>query len=155
MDNDNANPIVPASDEQPKPETFARTERGLFAKGNRGGPGRPAGNKILALEGLLKKAVTEEEELDIIRQIKDIALKPGSEARDKLKAAEWLFDRRYGKPRQVVDLQGAMAMIGDNHPSTVVDAMIREIAAAVSAPAPGGQVTVGARLTMEGKECQN
>lgn len=73
-----------------------RDDRGRFVRGGPPGPGRPPGYSRLA--ELLDSALTDEIRRDIIAALADRA-KAGD-----VRAAEFLFDRAYGKPRQAISV---------------------------------------------------
>ena len=78
-----------------------RDERGRFAKGNVGSPGR----KPKAVEddflALIDSAVSADDWRAIIRRACDLAKRGDTAAR------AWLTDRRYGKPRERTENTGA------------------------------------------------
>lgn len=72
---------------------MVRDNKGRFKKGESGNKnGRPKGDII----ALIDRCVTEQDWIDIIEAQKKLA------KRGVLKSAEWLADRKFGKPAQPV-----------------------------------------------------
>jgi len=75
-----------------------RDKKGRFTKGNTGG-GRPKTPKEF-------KELAQENSIPALKKVIEILNNPKSKDRDKLKAAEMVMDRAWGKPLQGMELSG-------------------------------------------------
>lgn len=82
------------------------TTRGRpFAPGVSGNPG----GRAKGIERQLREMFAEDLP-KIAVAMRDIALSASEKAADRIKAAEWIYDRCYGKPKQSLDLVGELAL---------------------------------------------
>ena len=81
-------------------DPWARNADGTFAKGNRGGPGRETRVVEENYLQLFREAVSDEDIKKIIRKAVKQATEQGS-----WKARDFIFDRMFGKPRQVGEVE--------------------------------------------------
>ncbi len=80
-----------------------------FQPGNPGGPGRP--KKILedATQSILFELFDEVAERAIVENMIANAKRKGVQAADSsIKASTWLWDRKYGKPKEFVEHSGGI-----------------------------------------------
>ena len=76
----------------------------LFQKGNPGGPGNPHAAQVARLRAMLLDSATDERMRATIDKLWSMA------ADGDMVAIKEIFDRLFGKPKQAVELEGALEL---------------------------------------------
>lgn len=86
---------------------------GKFQLGNPGGPGRPPKIVEEAQRSLLLELFNAAEERAIVKNMIALAKRKGAmQATAAISAATWLWDRKYGKVKDQVELSGSVDLKG-------------------------------------------
>jgi hypothetical protein len=84
-----------------------------FEKGNPGGPGRPPKAVEDAKQSVLFELFDEKAERAIVLNMVKLAKRSGAmQATAAISAATWLWDRKYGKVKEQMELSGSLAVKG-------------------------------------------
>lgn len=116
-----------------------RTEKGQFAEGNKGGPGRPAKAREAAYLAVLRETVSLEDWKEIVESAKADA-KHGVDGKTRETGRRFIADYCIGKPKQSisVDRGGGYNEFADLSDQEL-DAIIAEADTGPGAGNPGGE----------------
>lgn len=91
---------------------------GKFQPGNPGGPGRPPKAVEDAKQSVLLELFDEQAERAIVANMLKLAKRSGAmQAQSAIAAATWLWERKYGKVKDRMELSGSVNVKGYMHVS--------------------------------------